>query len=70
MNYRIIIKRTEPNPNYAKEIEEFEKMRVGYNRHLNDPYPGPELDVTRDILVTEITEAQFEAIRKAILDKF
>lgn len=71
MNYRITIKRTEPNPKYAQEIAEFEKSHRGFaRRDLDDPYPGVQREFVKDVLITEITEEQFAAIRKAILEKF
>jgi len=71
-NYRIVITRVEPNPKFAQEMEE--RTRPGmsfatrsYDR-MDDTFP-PE-KITTDILVTEVSEEQFEKIRKEVLTVF
>lgn len=67
-NFRITITKTEPNPEYAREMEEREKSPSWYVGGMDKTYPARE--ITTDILITEITPAQFEAIRKAVLEVF
>jgi hypothetical protein len=64
--YRIRITRTEPNPHFAKEMEQYEAR----NRFRGMDEPLPNTEQAKDILITEITQEQFEAIRRAVLEKF
>jgi hypothetical protein len=68
MNYRITITRSEPNPNYATEIEQYEQANR-YNRNNYDEIK-PRPMSTIDALIAELTPEQFEAIRKAVLANF
>lgn len=67
-NFRITITKTEPNPEYAREMEEREKLPNWYVGGMDKTYPARE--ITTDVLITEITPAQFEAVRKAVLEVF
>ena len=63
------ITKTEPNPKFDQEYEEYRKNRNGYQfDNGNGAVPRKEFPV--GILEVEITDQQFEAIRKAVIEKF
>jgi len=68
MQYELKITRREKNPDYYKELEEQDKWRKSPYAHGQEPIAVLWLE--RDALITAISEEQFEAIRKAVLEKF
>lgn len=64
---RINIQRTEPNPDYEADKKAWEEGNK-YNR--NFPENMPSATRVTDVLSSEITEEQFAAIRRGILEKF
>lgn len=69
MNYQITIRRTEPNPNFADEEKNYrESSRNGY--HRDNPPITPQAEVVKNVLVVELTEDQYEAIKKSVLETF
>jgi len=63
---KLNITKTVPNPKYDEEYKEY-KERSKYNYEVRE-LPMREFDV--GVLSVEITDEQFEAIRKAVIDKF
>lgn len=61
MKIKIEITRTEPNPDYVEPKRTSDLYR--------QPYDVPS-ERQLNILSTEISEEQFEAIRKAVLETF
>ena len=53
------------NDNYQNEIEEYQNR----NRYAND-VERPEREIVKNILEVSVTEEQFTAIRKAVLENF
>ena len=56
------------NENFEAEIKEYEEQNR-YTKYANDQY-RPEKTKIDNILEVEITQEQFESIRKAVLEKF
>jgi len=61
---RLIVTKTVPNQDYEEQRKE---QRNGYGMHMNDHILR---EIEKDVLVVEITEEQFEEIRKEVLKKF
>lgn len=61
MDYELKITRREPNPEY--------KPPKNLGDICNQRYDVPKY-TTYDVLSVEVSHEQFEAIRKAVLDKF
>jgi hypothetical protein len=69
MNYKINVFRKELNPNYAKEREEFQQKNRG--RFYDEGNAEiPQQFISINALATEISEEQFNAIRKAVINNF
>lgn len=66
---KLQIIKTIPNENYEKEVEEI-KERYRFGRGDVNCGEMVRREIDKDILQVVITEAQFEAIRKAVLEKF
>lgn len=73
MAYRIIVTKIEPNPNFAKELEEYERAnkynRGGYSLSFQDPN-APTTDIKKEALLMELSDKQFEAVKREILKVF
>lgn len=72
-NYRLTITKVEPNPEFAKQMEELEKTRHNYGRSMmdmSDPRERPQREITTDVLIVEVTQEQFEKIRLEVLKNF
>lgn len=70
MNYKIYITRTEPNENIEKEQEQYDRgMRGGYRNNGDYPMP-PMTQVTKDVLMVELTEEQFKSVKAEVLKVF
>ena len=68
MNYRIIITKTEPNPKFAEQVEEWNsRNKYGMGRFDEQ---GPQRDVARDVLVTELSEEQYKKVKAEVLKVF
>jgi hypothetical protein len=71
MKYKINIQKLVENPQYTEQLakwQEAEKQGT-YTRNY-DTYAKPEPFIFGTALDVEITDAQFEAIRKAVLEVF
>ncbi len=70
MNYQITIVRKEANPNFAEQLEEFNKAngRGMYRGDVNCEMPQRE--VTKNILMCELTEEQYKAIKAEVFKSF
>lgn len=70
MNYRITITRTEPDPEFPRLMEEYERNNRGrympYEKDETRPYP----ERTVKALVTELTEEQFKNLQTEIFRNF
>lgn len=69
--YKILVIKTEPNPNYDKEIEEWKDefgRRNPYN-DFNDPRRNeiPRIEKNIKALETTLTDKEFEAVKKACI---
>ena len=69
MKYKITIQKFTENPNYAEEYKAFQE-RNRYNTFNQNEQAYPQLLHSIAVLETEITEEQFDAIRKAALEVF
>lgn len=70
MNYKIVITRKDPNPNFAVEVAKFEeKNRHGY-MNSGMERERPQEDIVTDALICEITEEQFKKIKLEVLKAF
>jgi hypothetical protein len=71
MNYRITITRTEPNLDFTKEVEAYDKaMRPSqYGRSIAIGEPPQKATVT-NALIVELTEEQFKAVKAAVFKEF
>jgi hypothetical protein len=68
MNYKIIIERKEPNPNFEAELAKWQESNK-YNRYESaSEYPS-DMKIT-NALICEITEEQFKAIKGNIMEVF
>jgi hypothetical protein len=67
MNYQIIITKTEPNPNYAAELVEYNKLRYAYD---SDRKIEPKVSFERSVLSCELTEEQFKKVKLEALKVF
>ena len=64
-NYRIIISKREPNPNFASEMEQYERNnRFGYDPNR------PQEQISTDVLITELSEEQFKKVKAEVLKVF
>jgi len=64
--YRLTITKFVPNPNYDKEMEEYEN-RNRYNRP-NSEHPVSTLE--EKLMYVTLDEKQYEAVKKAVLETF
>jgi hypothetical protein len=67
MNYQIRITKTEANPNYEAELKEARRPRYHFERQT---LPEPQREFVKDVLVTELTEAQYKKIKAEIIKEF
>lgn len=68
--YKITITKREPNPHFKEQLEEYNgqkgRMYSG-NMDIQVSYPASTLELKA--LETTVTEAEFNAIRKACLEQ-
>lgn len=69
---KLKITKFDKNEKYNEQLENYERVQKQgiWNRNYNDDVPRPFPDVVDTILEVEVTEEQFNAIRKAVLEKF
>lgn len=69
---KLNITRIVDNPNYDKEYDDrmSERGMGGMYSEKYDDISKRQKTITAGVLDVEITEEQFEAIRKAVLEKF
>lgn len=71
MKYKIIVIKTEENPKYEEELaifrEERDRMRYGGGR---DELEIPAKDLAETALKVQLTEEQWKAVQKAVLETF
>ena len=70
MNYQITIRRREANPNFAAEMEKFEETnnKRMYNGDIR--YERPQEEVTKNVLMCELTEEEYLEVKKGVLSTF
>jgi len=66
---KLSITKYENNENYESELKDYKDSRSSYYTN-NEPIPFPRREISKNILDVFITEEQFEAIRKAVLENF
>lgn len=65
--YKIIIEKTETNENFKAEIKAWkEERQFGYSPRMDNP--GPQSNITKKYLETVLTDEEFAAIKKAVLE--
>ena len=65
---KLQITRYKKNENFTEELKEFKERSRYSMRNIDERFPEKEkLDKVLDV---EVTEEQFEAIRKAVIEKF
>ena len=65
-NYRIIISKREPNPNFASEMEQYERNNRFGRNDMYDPN-RPQEQISTDVLITELSEEQFKKVKAEVL---
>ena len=68
-NYRLVITKVEPNPEYAKMIEESEKVGRGRYNDFNSR-DVVQREVATDVLIAEVTEEQYKVIKSEVIKAF
>ena len=71
MNYKLTITRTHPNENFEAEMRAVveEQRREGFFRTGYTPQTKiPQPEITEKSLEVDLTEAEFAAIKKAVLE--
>ena len=63
----LIIKRFVKNENYEQEKKKWDDL---HRYDMDRISRQPTIEVEKDVLSVQITDEQFEAIRKAVLEKF
>jgi hypothetical protein len=67
MSYRLTITRLEANPNFETEMTKWERARDSRFGVIADGgYPVPTMEVRK--LEVEITDEEFAAVKKAVLE--
>lgn len=67
--FKIQITRYEQNEHFEADLADYkDRSRYGNTRIDNSDYPRKE--IMRNVMEVMITEEQFEAIRKAVLENF
>ena len=68
MNYKIIIERKEPNPNFEAEYQKWQQeSRYSMNK-FDEGCPPKEL--ITNALICELTEEQYKAIKAEVFNTF
>jgi hypothetical protein len=67
MTYRITVTQNKENPNYEEELKEYRKYST-FNRPFEAPRPQKLVEVKT--MEVELTELQFEAMKKSIIATF
>jgi hypothetical protein len=70
MNYQITIVRKKPSPNFAQELEECQARERNSYRYGPKPGEYPQIEITKNALIVELTDKQFAAVKKAALEAF
>ena len=68
MTYKLNITKLEPNPEYEQQLKDYrenERYRGQWNQQ-DKPFPAAQLTV--QVLDVEVTEAAFQAIRRACIE--
>ena len=72
MSYQIKVTKTEPNENYAAEVEKYEENNRYNDRNMrgirDESYPQRE--ATKGVLLCEVTEEQYKAIKAEVFKTF
>ncbi len=69
MIYKLQVQRLEPNPNYKEEHKKYQSNQS--NGYTYGAQIGPPIEYfEREALGTEISQEQFDAMRKAIIELF
>lgn len=66
MTYEIKITKTEPNPEYKEQLKAYNSDRGWSSRDSIQPVAK----FIRDVLTCELTEDQFKAVKKSVLEVF
>lgn len=67
--YKIQVTRYEQNEQYEADLAEY-KDRSRYGNVRIDSSDYPQKEILRNVMEVMITEEQFNAIRKAVIEKF
>jgi hypothetical protein len=68
-NYQITIVKVVPNENYKEEMRGRAAANAG--RYRDDSFsPEPKKEFVKDVLMCELTEEQFAAVKAAVLKVF
>ncbi len=72
MNYQITVKRVEANPNFAAEVEDFERNNRNRNGYGPMDMRGeyPQAEVVKNMLLCELTEEEYRSVKKSVLEVF
>jgi hypothetical protein len=62
-NYFLTIKKTEANPNYKEQIQEYQERNRYFDRGPGRDMGEPQREIVKDILVVELTEEQYKKVK-------
>ncbi len=68
--YKLSVKTLEENPNFEEEMSEYKNKSRSNYFNPNGAISMPEKYREVKALEVELTDSQFDAIRKAVIEKF
>lgn len=69
MSYQIIITKTEKNTDFEAQMKDYRESQR-WNGRSFDGNEMPRSNVVKDVLICELTDAQFTAVKAAVLKEF
>ena len=62
-NYFLTIKKTEANPDYKEQVQEYQERNKYFDRGRGMDNGEPMREIVKDILVVELTEDQYKKVK-------
>ena len=71
MTYQITVVRREKNPNFEEEMKRFNERNGCGKMYPGDiRYEAPQQEVTKNVLMCELTEEEYIEVKKSVLSTF
>jgi hypothetical protein len=70
MNYTLRITKTEENPNFQAQMEEWNQKTFSRGNGWRSEESQPQAQIVTNLLHVTLTAEQFDAVKKAVIEQF